>query len=594
MRNIAIVRARTFKVAAIMLFFFGISIGIVHSNSAGPIPSVSGVPAGGGFEAEVTCDTSGCHESFKLNPDDLGSVELTGVPDNYIPGQTYSLRFRITHSDMNLRRWGFQMAAVDAVTFQQAGTFIVTDSQRTQTERGGRARRTYIQHTVLGTFTGRRGGTSWTFDWRAPSTNTGDVAFYGSGNAANNDNAVSGDKIYNPTPNPLAVAKGQFEFTDVATEANLVAEAGGGVAIGDFNNDQSADIFVAAGNQYMLYRNTGDGTFEEVAESAGIMAGEALGQAAAWGDVDGDDYLDLYVVNAGADVLYRNNGDGTFSDVSAEAGISDEVVGHAAAWGDYNGDEQLDLYVANEGQDLLYLNNGDGTFTQADPMVLGIVEEAAGWSVALSDYNGDDRLDIFVANDGQDFLYRNNGDGTFTDVAAMAGIQTDTAEGRAAAWADYDGDGDPDLFIANIGADRLYRNNGDGTFTDVAAGAGLGDTLVGLAATWGDYDNDSDPDLFVANEGQDFLYRNNGDGTFNQVAELSGMTDMAMGQGAVWVDIENDGNLDLFVSNAAGNNFLYQNPGRSGMPETKVAGQTPGPKGYLHSAITWVLNTWFS
>jgi hypothetical protein len=280
---------------------------------------------------------------------------------------------------------------------------------------------------------------------------------------------------------------------------------------------------------------------------------------------------DLFVAGDGQFWLYRNNGDGTFTDVSAMAGISDEASGRTVAWGDFNGDQQLDLYVANEGQDLLYLNNGDGTFTKVDPMMAGIVEQAAGWSVAVADYNGDNRLDIFVANDGQDALYRNNGDGTFTEVAAMAGIQTASVQGRAAAWADYNGDGKVDLFIANVGADLLYKNKGDGTFTDVTMMAGVVDTAVGAAAAWSDYDKDGDADLFVANEGQDFLYRNNGNGTFNEVATFSGLTDTAVGRAAAWVDVNGDGNPDLYVTNADGGNFLYRNPGRSGAVPVTIA-----------------------
>jgi len=201
----------------------------------------------------------------------------------------------------------------------------------------------------------------------------------------------------------------------------------------------------------------------------------------------------------------------------------------------------------------------------------GLAETADSWSVAVADYNGDGKLDIFVANDGQDALYRNNGDGTFTDVAEAAGIETAEAQGRAAAWGDFDSDGKVDLFIANVGADRLYKNNGDGSFTDVTTMAGMADTAVGAAAAWADYDQDGDLDLFVCNQGQDFLYRNNGNGTFNEAATHSGMTDMAVGAGAAWLDVNADGNPDVFVANADGDNFLYLNPGRSGPAPANIA-----------------------
>jgi hypothetical protein len=249
----------------------------------------------------------------------------------------------------------------------------------------------------------------------------------------------------------------------------------------------------------------------------------------------------------------------------------------------------LDIFVANEGQDTLYLNNMNGTFSKADPAGAGITETAAGWGVALGDYNGDGKQDIFVANNGQSALYRNNGGGMFTNVATTAGIVTAMAQSRAAGWADYDKDGDADLFIANVGADLLYKNNGDGTFTDVTMAAGVADMAAGTAAAWADYDKDGDADLFVANAGQDFLYRNNGNGTFNQVATYSGMTDAAAGQGAAWLDANGDGNLDLYVTNAEGGNFLYRNPGKSGAAAASVVEQASGMKGeYWSSVVTWL------
>jgi hypothetical protein len=200
-----------------------------------------------------------------------------------------------------------------------------------------------------------------------------------------------------------------------------------------------------------------------------------------------------------------------------------------------------------------------------------------------------------VANDGPDFLYKNNGGGTFTNVATTVGIQTASAQGRAAVWLDFDKDGKVDLFIANVGQDLLYKNKGDGTFTDVTTAAGVIDNAVGMAAAWADYDKDGDPDLFVANEGQDFLYRNNGNGTFNQVATVSGMTDMAAGRGAAWVDFDKDGNVDLLVSNAAGGNFLYKNPGRSGPASASVARQSViWQRTNLLSAVVRVVTNWLS
>jgi hypothetical protein len=458
---------------------------------------------------------------------------------------------------------------------------VVTDSQNTQKIFGDPrfGRREYIEHTTLGTARGRRNGTSWRFDWTAPSTNVGDVAFFGSGNAADGDGSEGGDKIYNPTPNPLARTKGQFTFTNVAAAANVAAGVGRGVAVGDFDKDGRADLFVAADGQYLLYRNNGDGTFTDVAESAGITAGDAQGRAAAWGDYNGDGNLDLYVVNAGADRLYRNNGDGTFSDVSADAGISDEAVGYAAVWVDVNGDGQMDLYVVNDGQDALYLNQM-GMLSQTDPTMSGTAESAAGRAVAVGDYNGDGKPDLFVANEGSYLLYRNDGDGHFTDVSAQAGIHANGAAGRAAAWLDFNGDGKPDVLVINEGDTALYANSGNGTFSNIVSGVGLVNVAGGRAVAVDDYDKDGDMDVFVANEGQDFLYRNNGNGTFNEVATFSGMTDTAAGRAAAWLDVNNDGSPDLVVVNATGSSFLYRNPGRSGAATMSMARQTINQVGY--------------
>lgn len=559
------------KVMAVGLFCFVLYVGAVRSNQTGPVPGVTGVPAGGGIAPEPTCIQSGCHESFPLNPDSRGRIELSGVPDNYLPGQRYTLTFRITHPDTDRRRWGFEVTAVNLLDYRPAGTLEVTDRRNTQMVTDPlRANRQYIGHSVLGTGQGRTGGFSWTFAWVAPSGNVGDVAFYGGGNAANGDSQPVGDKIYNPTPNPLAVARGQFIFRNIAAAAKVDSPSGEGVAVGDFNKDGLDDIYIARDGQDALFRNNGDGTFTDVAKAAGITEDQA-GRAAAWGDFDNDGFLDLYVVNEGPDRLYRNNGDGTFSDVTAQVGISEPAPGHGVAWGDFNGDKWLDLYVANEGQDALYLNNA-GMFVKADPTMAGLAESAASWAVALADFNGDGRLDIFVAGDGQAALYRNNGNGTFTDVAATAGIQTTDAQARAAAWGDFDNDGQLDLFIATLGKDFLFRNKGDGTFADVTTQAGVADSTVGRAIAWADYDRDGDLDLFVANEDQDFLYRNNGNGTFNQVAPFSNLTDTAPGRAAAWLDVDKDGNPDLLVVNASDGNFLYRNPGRSGPPQETVLG----------------------
>ncbi|MGH9894504.1 MAG: choice-of-anchor V domain-containing protein, partial [bacterium] len=169
MRGAAI--ARRIERAAIVLFAFGLFPGIVHPNETGPFASSAGVPAGGDFPAEVTCSSSGCHETFPLNPDTRGKIAIVNLPDNYVPGRRYSLTFRITHPDPDRQRWGFQVTAVAKDTFLRAGEFVVTERRNTQIIGGGFGNRQYVEHTAPGTAVGRLGGNSWNFDWIAPSTN---------------------------------------------------------------------------------------------------------------------------------------------------------------------------------------------------------------------------------------------------------------------------------------------------------------------------------------------------------------------------------------------------------------------------------------
>jgi hypothetical protein len=299
--------------------------------------------------------------------------------------------------------------------------------------------------------------------------------------------------------------------------------------------------------------------FTDVGASAGVND-TGLGRGVAWGDYDSDGDLDLYLTNDGANRLYQNNGDGAFADVASSSGVGDSGDGYGVAWGDYNNDGALDLYLANEGSaNRLYHNNSDGTFT--DIAESAGVADAGGGAVTWEDYDNDGALDLYLTIEGSaNLLYRNNGDGTFTDIAESMGMD-DTESGRGFAWGDYDNDGDLDLYIANVGSTNLLnRNNGDGTFTDVAASAGVDDTGNGKGVAWGDYDNDGDLDLYVSNEGSaNLLYRSNGDGTFTDIAESAGMADIGNGQGIAWGDYDSDGDLDIYLVNSGSANRLYRN-----------------------------------
>ena len=343
---------------------------------------------------------------------------------------------------------------------------------------------------------------------------------------------------------------------------------------GDYDNDGLLDLFV--GNAYgpntfnpYLYRNNGDGTFTKITTANFV---NDRGNTGAWGDFDNDGNLDLFVGNAfGKNSLYRSNGGGTFTRITAGSIVNDIAVAQGCSWADYDNDGYVDLFVANGGgalseNNFLYHNNGDGTFTK---VTAGSIVNDGGFSVgcAWADYDNDGDLDLFVSNlAGTNFLYRNDGGGNFTKITT-GNIVTDPSSGVGCAWGDYDDDGFPDLFIANGGDlnNSLYHNNGDGTFTKITTGniVNAGGFSVGCA--WADYDNDGFLDLVVANRlGNEFLYHNNGDGTFTRMTSSVVEHGGGNSNGVAWGDYNDDGFLDLFVTNwNVENNFLYLNNGNA-------------------------------
>jgi len=300
-----------------------------------------------------------------------------------------------------------------------------------------------------------------------------------------------------------------------------------------------------------------------------------------WGDYDDDGYPDLFLAGTPngtqphGPLLYRNQGDLTFAEVGQSMGLPASIMEQdAVGWADYDNDGDLDVLVAS-GSRFPYLY-------RRDPAGFVEVGEAAGLnkggttrSVAWCDYDGDGLLDVFVPTNGLDsYLYHNNGDGTFTDVHAEAGIILGTAAGiggQSADWGDYDNDGDPDLLISRIrGAAMLYRNNSDGTSTDVSSVAGVTVPVDCYSAVWGDYDNDGWLDCYLSSGSylepqarQDWLFHNNADGTFSEVTAQSGMVvDLRPAFGIGWADYDNDGYLDLYVGNWGGPDpFLFHNNG---------------------------------
>lgn len=329
----------------------------------------------------------------------------------------------------------------------------------------------------------------------------------------------------------------------------------GGVAIFDYNNDGLLDIFFTNGAEIpslrksnpgfynRLFRNNGDGTFTDVTERAGL-AGVGYSMGVAAGDYDNDGFVDLYVAGFNSNQLFHNNGDGTFTDVTEKAGVGGTIPGRgkawavAAGWFDYNNDGLLDLFVVN------YLNYSIST---AHRCQTGNIVDYCSPNEYLPTPN---------------ILYRNNGDGAFTDVSEPSHVSQFVGKGMGVAFADYDDDGFTDIFVSNdTFPNLLLHNNGDGTFTDGALVAGVGyndngKTVAGMGADFRDIDNDGRPDIFqAAMYGDSFpVYRNLGNGQFEDVTDRTGITAMttrftAWGTGIF--DFDNDGNKDLFAAGSA-------------------------------------------
>jgi len=366
-------------------------------------------------------------------------------------------------------------------------------------------------------------------------------------------------------------------FTDISESAGVADDGlGKGVAFADVNNDGLVDLYVSnKGGANKLFLNSGNGRFEDTTATAGAgidYPGFAMGSV--FGDYNNDGNADLYIATGGrheieANRLFKGNGDGTFTDVTQEAGVGLKAFTYAASFADYDNDGNLDIYCANYGvgaKNVLYRNNGDGTFTDATD-VAGVGDRSWSWMGVWSDIDNDGDVDLYVVNGRYPVgeanrLYRNNGDGTFAEVAKEAGV-ADGNWGLGASFADIDNDGDQDLFISNyVGANNLYLNNGNGTFvqaTEKIAGANDG---WGKGPTFGDIDNDGDLDLYegdckLANQ----LYVNDGAGNFKNIADKQPVVQCATvrTKGTAFADIDNDGDLDLYVVNWGAPNKLYLN-----------------------------------
>lgn len=341
-----------------------------------------------------------------------------------------------------------------------------------------------------------------------------------------------------------------FTHTNGATGTfHLPETLGAGGAFLDYDNDGYLDLYlVNSAAPSVLFRNNGDGTFTDVTGSAKVDNPGNYGHGAACGDYNNDGYVDIYVTNFGPNRLYHNNGDGTFSDVTTQADVGDPRWSSSATFFDYNNDGYLDLYVVN------YVNYKLDASAPVcfEDVAFGATEKARGYCHPKHFEGATDRL------------YRNNGDSTFTDATAAANIRDPGGlfhgKGLGVVAADFDTDGNPDLYVANDDTPNyLFYNKGDGTFAEIAILTGCAYSVDGIAQAGmgvdaGDYNSDGYLDIFVTNFSYETntLYRNNGDGTFTDVsykARLGEESYLLLGFGTGFFDADNDGGLDIFVAN---------------------------------------------
>ncbi len=463
----------------------------------------------------------------------------------------------------------------------------------------------------------------------------------------------------------VAAAPNDVQFTDVTRAAGidflhqssatsnkyLIETIGGGVALVDYDNDGRLDIFFTNGakiddpmpegrqpdkseSKYWnrMYRQQPDGTFVDTTEKAGLtgMPQNRYGMGVAVGDFDNDGFEDLYVTGYGGNTLYHNNGNGTFTDVTARTGVGAGGWSASAGFLDYDNDGRLDLFVTRYidwtfstnrycGEkkpgyraychpdnysgvtDILYHNNGDGTFSDVSQKAGVADPHGKGLGVAFADYDRDGFMDIYVANDSvQSFLFHNNGNGTFTEQGLLAGVGFNedgkTFAGMGVDFADYDNDGRPDVVVTDLSNERykLFHQNTDGSFRDMTNESGVGGLTLpfsGWSTRFVDYDNDGWKDIFVA-QGHvmdtiektspnlsylepPLLMRNEA-GRFTRVEPGEVFRQVWAGRGAAIGDLDNDGDADIVLSNAGQHAVVMRNDG--GNRRHWLAIQTIGTK----------------
>jgi hypothetical protein len=444
--------------------------------------------------------------------------------------------------------------------------------------------------------------------------------------SANTDRVTSSPVQFSDQTQAAGIQFVHFKGSNGAS--TLLEEAGPGVCVSDYDGDGYPDIYFVNGRDLYnrgiqvrnaLYHNNGDGTFTDLTERAGVP-GTAYGLGCVWGDYDNDGYPDLYVMQYGKDILYHNNGDGTFTDVTDKAGVGATELGTifhlGATFFDYDRDGKLDLFVGGYAKFLptsqrncdigggilsscrptsypgspgvLYHNNGDGTFTEVT-RAAGVYQLGYNLAVTAADYDNDGWPDLFVTNDGiEAYLYHNNHNGTFTNVAMTSGMafsqDGNQMAGMCVSLGDYDNDGNLGLYMSDFQmmSDHLWHNNGRGYFDEVSDTSGImapTKSVLSFGGGFFDYDNDGWLDIFIANgavypeieqisseiryKQLNSLFHNEQHGKFKEVSKASGngFTQPHAGRGVAFADFDNDGYLDVVVGNDGDPPSLLHNDG---------------------------------
>jgi len=388
---------------------------------------------------------------------------------------------------------------------------------------------------------------------------------------------------YLVAPSVFASKEESGRFVDVASTVGLgFVSMAGGVIADDFENDGLLDVVVSSYDvcqPLRFFHNNGDGTFADRTAHAGL-SGQLGGLNLIQGDYNNDGCMDILVLRGAWEFpvrksLLRNNCDGTFTDVTREAGLAEPATRtQTAVWTDINNDGLLDLFVGNEnGPSQLFLNKGDGTF-QDISKTAGVDKIAFTKGVVAGDYDNDGYADLYVSNlYGGNFLYHNNHNNTFTEVSQQAGVHQSQSQSFATWFFDYDNDGWPDIFVTtyffsidetmrsylglptNAETFKLYRNLGNGTFKDVTQEAGLNKINIPMGANFGDFDNDGYLDIYLATGGPEYgalapkmLLRNHDGKYFTDDTASSGTGDLHKGHAVAFADLGNNGREDLLVS----------------------------------------------